>query len=443
MVSLEIVVTPSDRQSVIVLGAGPAGLTTAYRLAIRGLRVTVVNQSPVLGERLRRESDPPVSILGCHRATWSLLRSFGVRSAQPLFAESRLQFLLPEGRLARYPTSRLPAPLHQLFTIGRFAVLSWGERWRLLSWLEQIWDGSLQLATDLEQRTAESWLESLAQSRSALQTIWNPLARWLTGNDVQQLSADALVTALKPFFLSQAADSRIWVPREPWARIFVQPMSEALTRAGATIRMGTSAVGFNYHEDRITGLRMKDGTSLQADWYVAAIAAHHLTPLLPERWLTRYAYFQHIVDLTGIPCDIIQVRADALITAPRYILKGTGPFPWLACKPSERDGSLVAVLAMPRDQSVTDSEQQVSALLRSLNLLRTDRQLTGFRQQDATHGWLALPPGTKLRRPIQRSPISNLLLAGAWTDTGWPANLESAIVSGERCAEIILERRSG
>ena len=442
MVSLEIVVTPPpDRQSVIVLGAGPAGLTTAYRLALRGLRVTVVNQSLVLGERLRRESDPPVSILGCHRATWTLLRSFGVRSTQPLFAESRLEFLLPDGRVARYPTSRLPAPLHQLFTIGRFAGLSWGERWRLVSWLEQIWDGSLQLAADLEQRTAESWLESLAQSRAALQTIWNPLARWLTGNDVRQLSADALVTALQQFFLSPAANSRIWVPREPWARLFVQPMSEALARAGATMRLGTSAVGFDYHEDRITGVRMKDGSSLQADWYVAAIAAHQLTPLLPERWLTRYAYFQHVVDLIDIPYDIIQVRADERITAPRYILIGTGPFPWIACKPSERDGSLVAVLAMPRDQSVTDSEQRVSTLLSSLKLLRTDGQLTGFRQQDATHGWLALPPGTKLRRPIQRSPISNLLLAGAWTDTGWPTNLESAIVSGERCAEIILERR--
>jgi hypothetical protein len=32
-------------------------------------------------------------------------------------------------------------------------------------------------------------------------------------------------------------------------------------------------------------------------------------------------------------------------------------------------------------------------------------------------------------------------VAGAWTDTGWPANLESAIVSGERCADIIIGHR--
>lgn len=438
MDSIEILVTPPDRQSVIVLGAGPAGLTAAYRLALHGLRVTLLNQSLKLGEHLRRESDPPVSILGCHQSTWTLLRSLGVQPTHPLFAEARLEFLLPDGRLAGYPTSRLPTPLQQLFRIGRFTGLSWGERWKLLSSLEQIWEGSLLLATDLEQRTAQNWLESLAQSRSSLQAIWNPLARWLTGNAIQQLSADAFVTAVKPFLLSDAANSRIWVPRQPWARTFVQPISDALAKTGATLSLGTQAVRFDYQEDRITGVRLKDGTSLQADWYVAAIAAHQLTPLLPERWLTRYAYFQHVVDLPSIPCAVIQVRTAEIMTAPRHILIGAGPFPWIACKPSESNRSLVATLTLPQDQWVIDSEQQVSTLLRSLHLLRAGHQLTEFRQYETAHAVLALPPGTKVRRPIQRSPIPNLLLAGAWTDTGWPANLESAIASGERCAEIVI-----
>lgn len=433
--------TPPDHQSVIVLGAGPAGLTAAYRLARRGLRVTLLNHSSVLGEHLRRESDPPVSILGCHRATWILLRSFGARPNQPAFAEAQLEFLLPDGRLARYPKARFPTPLQQLFTIGRFAGLPRGERWKLLSWLEQIWEGSLPLATDLEQRTAQNWLESLAHSSSSLQTIWSPLARWLTGNDIHHLSADAFVMALKPFFLSHAADSRIWVPRQPWHRTFIQPIAEALRSADATLALGAQAVRFDYREDRITGVRLKDGATLQADWYVAAVPVHQLTPLLPERWLTRYAYFQHIVDLTTIPCAVIHVRTVETMTTPRHILMSTGPFPWIACKPSESDRSLVGVLTMPQDHAVTDSEQHVSTLLRSLNLLRADHQLTGFRQQETAHAWLALTPGTKVRRPIQRSPIPNLLLAGAWTDTGWPANLESAIVSGERCAEIIIGQR--
>ena len=164
-----------------------------------------------------------------------------------------------------------------------------------------------------------------------------------------------------------------------------------------------------------------------------------LTGLLPERWLSRYAYFQQIVDLETFSPTVLQVRTGEPMTSPRHILVGAGPFNWIACKPSQFDRGLVATVTMPQDQAVTEPVQRVSALLRSLNLLQPDRQITGFRQEDRAHAWLALPPGTKVRRPLQRSPIRNLLLAGAWTDTGWPANLESAIVSGERCAEIILQ----
>ena len=53
------------------------------------------------------------------------------------------------------------------------------------------------------------------------------------------------------------------------------------------------------------------------------------------------------------------------------------------------------------------------------------------------HAALSLEPGAALLRPIQQSPIKNLVVAGAWTDTGWPADVESAVVSTRRCVEII------
>lgn len=429
--------TSNNPQSVLVIGAGPAGLTAAYRLASVGHHVTLLNRSQTIGEHLRREGDPPLSILGCHKATWTLLYALGVLPMPPTFMEASLEFLVPDGMLARYPHNRLPTPLRQLLTIGRFPGLSRRERWELLSWLEQIWDGSFQLATDLELRTAQDWLESLGHRPSSLQTVWKPLARWLTGTDLQTLSAETFVQSLKSFFLSAADDGRIWVPRRPWHRIFVEPISKSLALNGAKQFAGVQAVQFEYDQERITGLRIQDGTVLRADWYVAAVPHYQLTPLLPDRWLTRYAYFQHITELSTVACTVIQIRTSHTIATPRQILMGTGPFPWMACKPSEADQHLVAVLAMPENLATPDTEPQVSALLRSLRLLQQNSQLTGFRQQEMAHAQLALPPGTKLRRPIQSSPISNLLVAGAWTDTGWPANLESAIISGERCADII------
>src|SRR5260370_1176214 len=43
-------------------------------------------------------------------------------------------------------------------------------------------------------------------------------------------------------------------------------------------------------------------------------------------------------------------------------------------------------------------------------------------------------------RPGPVPPLSNLLFAGDWTSTGWPATMEGAVRSGYLAAEAILRR---
>lgn len=416
-------------------------MTAAYRLTAQGCRVTLLTSSSILAERFGQAGSQPTAILGCHHATWALLQSLGMHRADHLFTESALEFVLSDGRVARYPKTFFPTPLKQLLTIGRFAGLSPAERWKLLSWLEQLWEGTVQLDTDLEHRTAQQWLESLNVSRTSVQTIWNPLARWLTGSDIQSLSADAFVTALKPFFLSGAANSRIWVAQQARDQLLVEPVKDHLTKDGATLAFRTPAVRLEFHQERVTGVRVGDGSVLEAEWYLAAVPPQQLTPLLPERWLTRYAYFQHIADLETSSSTVLQVRTATNLAKPRHILLSSGPFHWMTCFSRAPDRRLLAVIRIQPGQPAPDLERQVSALFGSLNLLEPGRHLDELAQHEIQHAVLPLGPGTKLRRPIHRSPIPNLLVAGAWTDTGWPANLESAIVSGERCADVIIGHR--
>ena len=47
-------------------------------------------------------------------------------------------------------------------------------------------------------------------------------------------------------------------------------------------------------------------------------------------------------------------------------------------------------------------------------------------------------PGTAALRPGPRTRIPNLFLAGAWTDTGWPATMEGAVRSGVAAARHAL-----
>jgi uncharacterized protein with NAD-binding domain and iron-sulfur cluster len=47
-------------------------------------------------------------------------------------------------------------------------------------------------------------------------------------------------------------------------------------------------------------------------------------------------------------------------------------------------------------------------------------------------------PGSRALRPGPETSLAGLVLAGAWTDTGWPATLEGAVLSGHAAAGAAL-----
>lgn len=440
--------TTTTTQSVVILGGGPAGLTAAYRLTRLGYRVTIIDRRPLLGgARISEDlgdTPEPFTILGCHHAIQALLDSLHPNPQQPAEAEIPLEFRLHDGSLVHYPRTSLPAPLHTWMNLLRFGGIPWKERWRLASWVEQLWEGDERLPSDLEQRPADEWLASIGQSAQTCHVVWNPLAQWLTGNDLATMSADAFVTSMRPLFLSTRSDSRISVVHDSLQTCFVQPITETLTQAGATILRNTEATQLRYERDCISGVLLRDGSLLQADWYVTALPPQQLTPLLPERWLTRYAYFQQLAELLSVDGTIIHVHAEQPCATSRLVLLNDISFHSVLATTATPDHTRFTLsttdsqLAQARPDSNLD--KAIPDLLRSLGLLMPESRIASTCRRTIPGAILSLRPGTKLHRPIQRSPIANLLVVGAWTDTGWPPNLESAIVSGNRCADAIALR---
>jgi uncharacterized protein with NAD-binding domain and iron-sulfur cluster len=429
----------------VILGGGLAGLTAADRLSNLGYRVTIVERRPLLGGALIDDSahdgPEPFTILGCHHATQALLHSLHAGSQPPADITIPLEFRLPDGSFVHYPRTSFPAPLHTWVNLLRFAGIPWKERWRLASWVEQLWEGDVELPADLEQRTAADWLASIGQSTQTRSLVWNPLAQWLTGNDLATMSADAFVRSMKPVFLSSHPDSRVSVVQDSLLTCLVQPIAQRLRQQRATILFNTDASQIRYEQERISGVLLQNGSLLQADWYVIALPPQQLTPLIPERWLTRYAYFQQLSELQSFDSIIVDVQIEQPCVSPRLILLSDTAFHSALMTASTPDRTRITLTTTdnPFAQARTDSRHDAAILdlLRSWGLLASERTVASIRRRTISNAILSLKPGAKLHRPIQRSPIANLLVAGAWTDTGWPPNLESVIVSGNRCAEAI------
>jgi uncharacterized protein with NAD-binding domain and iron-sulfur cluster len=89
-------------------------------------------------------------------------------------------------------------------------------------------------------------------------------------------------------------------------------------------------------------------------------------------------------------------------------------------------------LAAPHAARALEVEQALSAPVDRLG----DAELLWSRVSHEPYATIALRPA--IVRPGVETARPNVVRAGAWTDTGWPATMESAVRSGRAAAQHLL-----
>ena len=427
--------TPSA-ESVVIIGTSLASLVAAYELARQGYRLTLI-EHPSWADDLSASEH----ILGCHTETHALLRSFPDSTAIAVQQATPLEFSLPDGRIVSYRATALPGSLHWIAGLVRFRGLSWNDRWQLLSYLERIWEQEASAPTTLDQRTAEAWLASIGQSQSARDQIWSPLIRFLTGNALTDLSAASCARALTPPFLTDArASSCTRLSNSQFQQLHHQ-LKAALSTMGTQVQVQTDLPHIQFGQHRIDHVRLSDGHMIQATWYLSGIPHHALMKLLPDRLLTRYGYFSQLSDLTDLPGLSVHLTGSAPAAIPRLVLLPGQGFQSVAVSTADHSTALYELSVVGDGPFIERTEadlidmakQELQRLFPALQTI----QLNPIALHRRPRAALSLTSGATILRPIQQSPVQNLLVAGPWTDTGWPTSSESAVVSARRCVTAI------
>ena len=423
--------TAIEGQRIAVVGAGLAGLTAAWDLRRRGFQVDLYERTRLVGGKATsfraggEEVDNGQHVfLGCFDEWLGLVREAGMEEQLHLQPRFDVLLLAPGGRRARLHAARLPAPLHLLPALLAHGLL--GLRGRIEVARGMLAAGRPAPATE----TMAGWLDRHGQGQLARDTFWDPFLVPALNAPLEEVAAEAGRFVLTTAFLAGAGACRIGWSRVPLARI-----AEAIAARAGRLHLRTAVGGLRIERGRLVAVRTADG-EIDVTGAVLAVPPAQLARLLPDaedvgvRGLDAFGTHP-IVD---VHLWYEAARLDLGDGLDFAALTGS-PVQWVFRK---RPGYLCCSLSAAAEWVGRSEEELVELcheeLVRALPHLRGLRPVQGRATRDP-HATFVPAPG--LRRPGATTAVPNLTLAGAWTDTGWPATMESAVRSGRTAARAL------
>jgi hydroxysqualene dehydroxylase len=466
----------SDGRRVVVIGGGLAGITAALDCSAAGAQVTLLEVRRRLGgaaysferDDLQLDNGQHVFLRSCaaYRGLLARLASTDQVWIQPRLA---IPVLKPGAERALLRRGGLPAPLHLAGALARYPHLSLRERASAAR-------AALALARlDLEDERLDSqtlgdWLAAHGQGPRAVSVLWDLIALPTLNLPAAEASLALGAFVFANGLLSGADAGDIGFHRGSLSRTIGEPAARALALAGVDVRLGWRAEGLQQtgaglevrgrggraslgrraedrpqqadedepgDEDGGPGGGEADGLSAEA--VIVAVPHARAATLLEPLLGAAARSFDALSSSPIVNLHVVYDRrvseesfAAGVDTSVQYVFDRTAA----AGVPADRQYLAVSLSGAEREMGMSVDALREYYLPALQELFPPARQ-AGVERFMVTREHAATfraAPGVAALRPGARTSVPGLVLAGAWTATGWPATLEGAVLSGHTAA---------
>ncbi len=437
---------------VVVVGGGLSGLAAAVSLSFRRIPVILLEQRNSPGGRAYSfldgatgtviDNGQHVLIAGYSR-TMEFLGTIGARDLVAVQPAPELLFHHPVRGFCVFRLPLLPAPFHLLAGVIATRLFSPADKLRMLR------AGLALTSSRPVSGTVESWLDSLGQSPETKRSFWEPLAVAVMNENIGNASALVFTRALRTAFLSGSRGSALAIPTVGLSELYVEPARAYIENHGGVVRCGADVTGSVAEGGKVSGVHLKEGEAVGCSAVILAVPSYRAAGLLPDA-LRESGFLARASSIPLSPIVSVHLwfendvmRQDVLGVVGRRIQ-------WVfnrrkISREKEGGGHLSVVISAARAFVGLENDDLTRIALEDLRSvfgagIGHPTHAVVIREKRAT---FSCAPDIEPLRPGPITPLPNLFIAGDWTDTGYPATIEGAIRSGQRCADLAADHVAG
>lgn len=439
------------KYDVAIIGGGLSGLSAAVDLTSCGYSVLLLEQRQFLGGRAYSFIDEVTGdvvdngqhlMMGCYKETRWLLKTIGSDHLATLQPNLHIDFLHPQKGISSLSCPNLPAPFHILFGMLGLRTVPIVDRMKLLKVGLQLQRNPASIEPELATMTVDEWMTKLGQSEENKKYLWNIIAIGTLNDDPRTVSALLFYRVLRTAFLGAKENSSMLIPRAGLSQLFAEPAVEYLRLHGSEVQLNSGVEKMLSEGDTIRGAHC-EGIDREAKAYISAVPYYAIDALFEEGKQNGYAE-----KFDSSPIITINIWLDRVIIQQEFLALLDSPIQWIFNKTkiygkAALKGQYLSLVTSGAAEYVELTKEQLVAmafkeLQKAIPLARqaTIRHSLVMKEKRAT---FSPKPGVEAHRPSAQTRFKNCFLAGDWTNTGFPATIEGAVMSGKTAARETIK----
>jgi squalene-associated FAD-dependent desaturase len=438
--------TSGPRPQVAIVGGGLAGISAALACADAGAAVTLFEKRKHLGGLTWSFSHDGLSMdngqhvfLRCCTAYLDFLGRIGSAGDVELQERLDVTVIRPGVATASLRRDKVRAPLHLARSLLGYSVIPFGARARF---------GGAALALArldlddpaLDEETFEAWLARHGQGPEAISGLWDLICLPTVNLPASEASLAMAAKVFQTGLLTQSSAGDIGWSRVPLGLLHGERAATALRKAGVAVRLEQVVQQVRRDAGRFS-VQTANGEE-QADGVVVALPHYCTEDVLPPGALPGQV---RPSELASSPIVNVHVHFDRRVTDLALVAGVGTAAQWVfdrTASSGAATGQYLAVSMSAADNYVgarpADLGAEITEALRDLFPRAKDAKVLSTFVTKELHATFRASPGSSAHRASTRTQLPGLVLAGAWTATGWPPTMESAVRSGVSAARAVL-----